>query len=563
VNDVFSKNNIRTLLVALTTMTALPAVMLSACAEEAPLDGSAEGPGPEANTPGGSGEEEGEGICLLNNCNSDLECGACEDDRNTCLVDENRCVACDPVSGTGCPEGKECSSFGLCVDEGQTCPTDGEGTPTVSCAQNSDCAACSPMHQVCDTATGQCQACTATNTSHCLASDICVDGECAPKCPQSCDADNDCSDCGGPGGALNACNAHKCAECSDTWPCAAGMECENGTCVPQCGLPGPTAGGCYANEDCAFCGDGNSPDGWECKKPINANDPSDHGTCGPKATGCSDLGDGSLVLPSPWDQGTNTCSDDADCAGQGITYSVSELIKDAIGGDEIDLGFTEVKIQDANVTYGMNKCADVEISNSISCGICVPCEQDADCKPIQIDPLIGDLFSGQPFAQLAGSLLIDLLYGDIEDHDLNFFCQPVAAGYGVCAPCSNPFQACGSGGSSNVGSGSCTHNVCDTGAALDGACDSCAASVCAEDPYCCTTEWDSICVGEVDQFCGAGTCNGGGGSNNCHDECTVGAKMSAACGTCVADVCAYDSFCCDTEWDALCVDHADALCGGC
>jgi len=36
-----------------------------------------------------------------------------------------------------------------------------------------------------------------------------------------------------------------------------------------------------------------------------------------------------------------------------------------------------------------------------------------------------------------------------------------------------------------------------------------AACVCAEDNYCCTTKWDSICVGEVEEL-GCGTCGGSG-----------------------------------------------------
>src|SRR5262245_15861911 len=55
------------------------------------------------------------GICLLHNCNSDAECSACTEGRTTCLVAEHRCVACDAATGTGCPEGQECSSWGKCV----------------------------------------------------------------------------------------------------------------------------------------------------------------------------------------------------------------------------------------------------------------------------------------------------------------------------------------------------------------------------------------------------------------------------------------------------------------
>lgn len=48
----------------------------------------------------------------------------------------------------------------------------------------------------------------------------------------------------------------------------------------------------------------------------------------------------------------------------------------------------------------------------------------------------------------------------------------------------------------------CAHNECTQGAALAAACDSCAQDICASDPYCCQTAWDSICVGETTSICG-------------------------------------------------------------
>jgi hypothetical protein len=42
------------------------------------------------------------------------------------------------------------------------------------------------------------------------------------------------------------------------------------------------------------------------------------------------------------------------------------------------------------------------------------------------------------------------------------------------------------------------------GPALVATCDACATAVCAADDYCCTTKWDSYCVGEVDKYCSSG-----------------------------------------------------------
>ena len=497
-----------------------------------------------------------QGICLLNDCHQDQECAACQDGRTTCLVAENRCVACDPnlPPPGGCPDGQECSPYGICVPAGLTCPVDGQGVPNFDCVQNSDCLACSPMNQVCDPGTHRCVACTSTNTQHCLQSDVCLNGKCSPKCPQSCTAQNDCLNCGGPGNYAHACFQHKCAQCSDTFPCDQGMVCENGVCIPPCGIVGPIAGDCVSNEDCQWCGGSEAAHGtWQCKKPVNA-DPNEHGKCGPNAAGCSDLGQGVAVLPPPWDGYTNLCSHDPDCAGSdvGIQYNVGKLIQQLVGSDQLNLGFTTLTICDSNFFYAMNKCAAIQISGDLSCGLCVPCAVDADCEPVSIDPLISTLFCQDPLAQIAGAILVDLLWGDQPNHNLNFFCQQVVAGYGVCVPCGNPTQPCGSGGGQQ---GNCDHDPCEAGTALGTNCGDCQAAVCAQDDYCCSTEWDATCVGEVSQYC-AGGC--GGQSSCAHGPCVAGDALAAGCSDCATAVCNADSFCCNSSWDAVCVSEAQA-----
>jgi hypothetical protein len=552
--------NIKNLVLTLTLALSAPAMLAAGCSPDSdPVEPT--GPAGTEGEGAGDGIPEGQGICLMNNCGSDDECGGCDDNRTTCMVAENRCVACDPNTGEGCQDGYTCSSYGICAPDGQTCNTDERGDPTFDCAKDDDCLACSPMNQVCDPTTKRCSACTGGDTTHCLASDTCVEGKCASKCPADCTTDNDCGQCGSPGNEAHACNAHQCSECSDTFPCAAGLDCVNGSCIPQCGIPGDSAGDCLSNEDCEFCGDPNSTDKFECKKPINSNGPNDHGTCGPAAAGCSDLGSNVAVLPEPWNSATNLCSQDGDCAGQGISLNVGQMVRDLVGSDKINLGFTKIAIQDASVTYGMNKCADIDITENISCGVCVPCEVDTDCAPIGIDPLISQMFAGETLAQIAGSLLLDLLFGSNTEHNLNFYCQPVAAGYGVCAPCSNPMQACGQNQGGGQGSGTCNHSTCETGGALNSSCDTCAANVCANDPYCCTTAWDQTCVDEVAQYCGATTCSGNGPSNCVHSECSSGDKLNASCSTCATAVCNADPYCCDTQWDSQCVNEVAQYCG--
>jgi hypothetical protein len=56
----------------------------------------------------------------------------------------------------------------------------------------------------------------------------------------------------------------------------------------------------------------------------------------------------------------------------------------------------------------------------------------------------------------------------------------------------------GTTGSTSTGGGStCAHDECTAGAALTSGCSACATAVCATDDFCCTTEWDSTCVGLV------------------------------------------------------------------
>ena len=138
-------------------------------------------------------------------------------------------------------------------------------------------------------------------------------------------------------------------------------------------------------------------------------------------------------------------------------------------------------------------------------------------------------------------------------------------------------------------SGSC--GECDAQTkALKSTCDSCTKAVCTHDSYCCKTKWDAQCVKEVSEYCASATCGGSGtggssatggsggsatgtgggastGSGAC-GECTAQSKaLSSSCDACTAAVCAEDSYCCKTKWDAQCVKEvsdycASATCGG-
>jgi hypothetical protein len=94
------------------------------------------------------------------------------------------------------------------------------------------------------------------------------------------------------------------------------------------------------------------------------------------------------------------------------------------------------------------------------------------------------------------------------------------------------------------------------------------------DPFCCDNQWDQQCVNEASQLCaecggggtggggtgGGGTGGGGGGSSCAHDECTAGAKLTTGCSSCASSVCAQDPYCCNTEWDSVCVSYVEDYC---
>jgi hypothetical protein len=125
----------------------------------------------------------------------------------------------------------------------------------------------------------------------------------------------------------------------------------------------------------------------------------------------------------------------------------------------------------------------------------------------------------------------------------------VAALYG--APGQNPPPG-------NPGGGACAHDPCSTGTMLDAGCDACVAQIGQADPYCVTKAWDSLCVKQVQSVCGQ-SCSV---SSACvHDKCVTGAKLDASCDACVAKVVQADSFCGNNKWDSLCVSQVNQICG--
>jgi hypothetical protein len=92
----------------------------------------------------------------------------------------------------------------------------------------------------------------------------------------------------------------------------------------------------------------------------------------------------------------------------------------------------------------------------------------------------------------------------------------------------------------------------------------CCAAVCEIDAFCCTNTWDDTCVEytarpELATKCVKVTC----GDRNAGEPCTPHPSQASNNEPCCTQVCAQDNYCCETEWDSSCVDIAReiAVCG--
>jgi len=102
----------------------------------------------------------------------------------------------------------------------------------------------------------------------------------------------------------------------------------------------------------------------------------------------------------------------------------------------------------------------------------------------------------------------------------------------------------------------CTHDLCEVGEGLNSNCDPCVTDICQFDPYCCQTEWDDFCVEKVLSECGDWTC----AAACSHNPCETGEPLDSTCNTCSAQVCFVDPTCCTDAWDQACVVLVDEVC---
>ena len=89
----------------------------------------------------------------------------------------------------------------------------------------------------------------------------------------------------------------------------------------------------------------------------------------------------------------------------------------------------------------------------------------------------------------------------------------------------------------------------------------CCDSICTADPFCCDTQWDSVCANAARDGCDPSACGDGPcGDPAAGDCCSANGTPGCSDATCCTFVCGIDPLCCDTVWDQLCADLANAIC---
>jgi hypothetical protein len=434
----------------------------------------------------------------------------------------------------------------------------------------------------------------------CAQDSFCCDSEWDNLCAGEVD-DFGCGQCGGGSfcGDGNCDNDESCSSCSqDCGQCGGGGDCCSANGSPGCDDGGIQACVCAAD---SFCCESD----WDniCVGEVESEG---CGQCGGGADFCPGYGGTSSCCttdnPCGWNDDNicdcdSTCGwDEGDCGGGGAFCGDGACDDDeSCGSCAQDCGSCAGD-GDCCQENGTPGCVDASIS------ACV-CEGDSYCCETEWD----DVCVGEVESEGCG------VCGDVLD-----FCP----GYSGSSSCCKPDNPCGwaddnicdcestcAWDSGDCGGGtSCGDGVCD----VDEDCNTCpddcgwcggdgdcctengtpgcdnpavAQCVCEADVYCCETEWDDICVGEVDSegcgscdgggpVCGDGECSAGEACDNCPDDCGPCGGTGSCCEvqetegcddpTIQACVCAEDSFCCDFKWDSICVDEiADFGCGSC
>jgi hypothetical protein len=138
-------------------------------------------------------------------------------------------------------------------------------------------------------------------------------------------------------------------------------------------------------------------------------------------------------------------------------------------------------------------------------------------------------------------------------------CGSGANGYAATLTCEGVEADCGVPG---------TGNCCQEDGNGTPYCDNaeCCEQICADDPFCCDVEWDSVCAAAAnDEETGCSVCFEPACGVSGTGDCCEAQTNSPFCEDeeCCNLICAADPFCCNTNWDGLCAGAAQAQCEVC
>ena len=551
-------------------------------------------------------------------CNGSLSCN----DDGQCVVDTATVVLCDtsadgacqqtacnPTSGTcetgsvtdgsSCSDGNPCTIDDACV--GGACEGDAQDCPCTSddeCADFDDGNACNGTAAC---IAGGCGVDPASVVTCADTGDACTTSVCDPSsgaCEESAVAAGTACDDGDACTWADSCGAGGCAgaaaDCADSDPCTENEECDadTGGCTS-------TAVDCADEDNCTLDICDSDADG--CSNPAKDCDDSDACTtdgCDADTGDCTnaavDCDDSNPCTDDSCDAATGACvnalvaCDDGDaCTTDWCDEATGDcMATDVVCDDDGDPCTNEACDSDAGGCESTPKdCDDDDECTGDSCeaasGDCVhvagDCSDGDDCTVDTCDPATG-------LCDSLNTCCVEDGECDDDDECTTDTCDDDGACLFESIDGCEVVQDC------------CVASDTDAGCSSDAELEAC---VCGLDDFCCDVVWDFQCANtgatECDSgcpACGDDACDEGENCLDCPGDCGVCepcgnfvcdddedcSSCPEDCGACegdcctdngspgcddaevVACVCAIDPFCCTTEWDIECANHADNAC---
>ncbi len=489
------------------------------------------------NNCSGASSCDASGSCKKNNgqpCSVGSECASASCQDSVCCADgcTTPCRSCANASGTcttlvtsgpdnNCTGTNTCDGAGACkLANGQACSSAGQCASN-NCVDGYCCnTACAGGCDVCASAlgaslNGSCTTIAKGLPGTCTGGYLCSGG--SPACPTSCASDTDCASsyyCDGG----STCQPKK----TNGETCAATKECTSGFCV-----------------DGVCCNSGCSSPCVACAAALKQS-LTNHGECGPAATGLDPHTDCAQDLPS-------TCGKTGNCDGAGACalYSAQTAC-----GATVCVG-SSVK---GKVCDGLGLC--VTEANGIPCapylctaGACTsPCGTDTDCvngnycEGGVCKPKAANGAGCSTATSCQSGFCADGVCCDSSCTQQCEFCA-AAGTEGQCKPFQGtPQSDKGTTRPACAGAGTDCGGLCDgakvDGCTFPGAAKACGTAQCVNDSLQPASQCDGTgqCAAAAVIDCGEYTCDSA--SNSCKTSCVTsadckgGASCNTATGTC-------------------------------